>query len=680
MKMGFYSKIALSNLQKNRQFFIPHILTGAGLMASFYIILTLAMDGRLASIRGGNYISSFMFFGIFIMVFLSTILLLYTNSFLMKQRKREFGLYNVLGMEKRHVCRVLFYESLFSNGLAILAGLLTGILFYKLCSLAICRLLNAEIVLGFYYINPMSIIPAVLLFLGLYVLTFLINVVQIGRMKPVELLASNHVGEREPKVRWILLIVGILALGRGYMIAVTTDNPFAAITSFFVAVLLVILGTYCLYMAGSIWILKMLKNNEQYYYQKNHMTSVSGLLYRMKQNAVGLASITILATCVLVMLSTTFSLYSGIQETLKQKFPQQLYISVNYDTETEENIPVGRDVIEDILRRQAGKYGLEVTEIYEETSLDVTFLLKNGVLSADQTDFDLNEMGNLLDMLIIPLDEYNTMAGENLTLEDGEIALCPFTSDSDIADTELVLECTDQTYRIKEKLVYFPLNGGDLATVIRTCGVVMTEHDLNWLYEKQLEWYGDNASYYCTDFAVAYNDIHRLLDVGEEMYDGVRADIRDYVNQQPGATGGYSDAYWDTRDYVYGMYGSLLFLGILLGLVFLFATALIIYYKQISEGYEDRSRFQIMEKIGMSASEVRRTIYRQIIMVFILPLIIAGIHMGFAFPILLKILRVLLLPSVWIFVKGTIGVYVIFALIYIGIYLATARTYYRIVH
>ena len=299
MKTGFFLKLARSNISKNRRFFLPRILSEAGLLCVFYIVFTLRADERILQLRGGQYIEVFMSIGVAVMMLLSVILLFYINSFLMKQRKREFGVYNILGLEKRHICRVLFHETALSSLASVVLGLAMGTLFYKLCSLLICQLLNAEIVLGFYFINARSLALSGAFFLVLDVMAYGVNCVTIARLKPVELLSSANVGEREPKVKWPLLVLGLLALGGGYYISLTTQNPLKALVLFFVAVILVIIGTYFLFVAGSIFVLKALKKNKRFYYNKKHMPAVSGLLYRMKQNAVGLASIAILATGVL---------------------------------------------------------------------------------------------------------------------------------------------------------------------------------------------------------------------------------------------------------------------------------------------------------------------------------------------------------------------------------------------
>jgi putative ABC transport system permease protein len=265
MKHGFYSRIAKENIQKNRRLYIPRILAEAGLLGCFYILLTLAMDARLSEALGGAYLSAFMSFGAVVIGLLSFILILYVNSFLMKRRKSEYGLYNVLGMEKRHVVKLLFTESLITSLLSIALGLLLGVLFYKASSLLICRLMRSGIVAGFYYLNAVTLLIPAGIFLALDLFAFLINSITILRMKPVELMAGKHAGEKEPRIRWLLLIIGLLTLGSGYAYALTVKSPLAALVGFFAAVILVIIGTYCLFVTGTTFVLKCLKRNKGYY-------------------------------------------------------------------------------------------------------------------------------------------------------------------------------------------------------------------------------------------------------------------------------------------------------------------------------------------------------------------------------------------------------------------------------
>lgn len=428
MKLGFYSRIAADNVRKNYRFFVPRILAEAGLLGSFYIVLTLSLDERLSEIRGGDYIPVLMFLGMLVIAVQSTVLMLYINSFLMKQRKREFGLYNVLGMEKRHVGRVMFYETLICCVVSTVLGLAFGMLFYKLCSLIICNLLRTEVVFGFYFIRPATIIGAALFFVFLDLLTYFANLISLARLRPVELLSSVSTGEKEPKVRWILLIVGILTLGAGYGIAVSVKNPYKALQLFFVAVFLVIIGTYCLFVTGSVFVFKSLKKNKKFYYKKKNFTAVSGLLYRMKRNAIGLASIAILATDVLVMISTTVSLYSGMQRTLEKNYPQHYYVSLHVYDGADSMITLDSDIVEDAIRKSAAKYGEEVKSIFHQKYFSVTYNHLDGEYIPKIPDKGSNVPSNPATFTFMTEETYVMCGGDGLGLAKDEVLICAFNA------------------------------------------------------------------------------------------------------------------------------------------------------------------------------------------------------------------------------------------------------------
>ena len=685
MRTGFYCKLAWTNIKKNYRFFLPRILSEAGLLACFYISLTLWMDDRLRHVKGGYILPTFMLMGTAVLALLSLVLMLYINSFVMKQRTREFGLYNVLGMEKRHIGKVIMRETLICSFLALLMGLGLGVLFYKLCSLLICRLLHAQLILGFYYISPKSMIPSAVFFLLLDLITILVNKIRIAVMKPIELLRSMNAGEKEPKVRWLALVLGLITLGAGYYLALTIDNPVEAMSMFFIAVILVMAGTYLLLIAGSIFILKSLKNNKRYYYQKNHMPAVSGLLYRMKQNAVGLASIAILATGVLLMISTTVSLYSGYAEILKHNYPQDLYLdgeAINEDGE-KEVIP-GEQLIE-IVSAAAEKNGVKVRETSQSRYLDVVFFVEDNSLQGNETSKNYWDVSNMKDLsklgyfAFITEEEYFLQTGESLELNSDEIAVCEKSKNGGTKiDYSKPIKILGTAYTVKDKLTDVQAGSIDMASVLASYAVVVKDEDvLDGIYAAQKESYGDGASEYTESIAVTFDD----RNLSEETASRMNRDIENGITAYAGSAVSYDlDTYWDAKENLLGMYGTLLFLGILLGAVCLFATTLIIYYKQISEGYEDRTRFQIMEKIGMSQQEVKKTINSQVLMVFLMPLIVAGIHMTVAFPLLTKILRLLALYSFNRFLICSLITFAVFTLVYVLIYKATSRTYYTIVH
>lgn len=689
MKTGFFLKLARSNISKNRRFFLPRILSEAGLLCVFYIVFTLRADERILQLRGGQYIEVFMSIGVAVMMLLSVILLFYINSFLMKQRKREFGVYNILGLEKRHICRVLFHETALSSLASVVLGLAMGTLFYKLCSLLICQLLNAEIVLGFYFINARSLALSGAFFLVLDVMAYGVNCVTIARLKPVELLSSANVGEREPKVKWPLLVLGLLALGGGYYISLTTQNPLKALVLFFVAVILVIIGTYFLFVAGSIFVLKALKKNKRFYYNKKHMPAVSGLLYRMKQNAVGLASIAILATGVLVMISTTVSLYAGAEETVKRNFPQDYYLSARYLQWSDEgqllhSEDMPRETMLRAVEQGAEKNGLTIKEIALQEYLTVSYIYENDTLTCERVSG--NAADNLKGLSVITYiteEMYRSLGGEALNLAKDEIAVCPMDIRQSGFDRP-TLTIGEDTYQIKTTIPLFPISSGMEAAATNSYGIVVEDESvLAHIFDQQKAAYGEAASDYTRRIAASFAGRGANGDVGEKL----ERDVEEYLKeaafpqqQEPGESLAIrGNTVWGARESVTAMCGALLFLGIILGLVCLFATVLIVYYKQISEGYEDRVRFQIMQKVGMSRREVKSTINSQVLLVFFLPLVVAGMHLAFAFPILEKVLHILLLSSTSLFVVCSLVTFGVFAAVYTLVYMATARTYYKIV-
>lgn len=691
MKYGFYSRIAAENIRKNRRLYLPRVLAEAGLLGCFYILLTLAMDSRLSEALGGAYLSMFMAFGAVVIGLLSFILILYVNSFLMKQRKREYGLYNVLGMEKRHVIHVLFFESLFTSLLSVLLGLCFGMLFYKLSSLLICRLLHGDIVAGFYYLSAPTLLISAVIFFALDLFAFLVNSVTIRRLKPVELLAGAHTGEREPRVKWALLILGIVTLGAGYGIALTVQSPLQAILLFFAAVILVIIGTYCLFVTGTTFALKCLKGHKKYYYDSRHMPAVAGLLFRMKQNAVGLASIAILATGVLVMISTTVSLYSGVQDTMETNYPQHLYLSASRgrgDTVT----PISADELSTIVAETAAEYGVAIESVENTPMLTVSYLLRDDALLTKTEVEGGWSTEEITGAVFITQDTYAELRGKSaqadpdrlrdpaaLGLAKDEIAFCRISSGiGDLGNTPNSLIIGGKEYRVKELLTYFPVET-NMGSIVNTLGIVVADDEvLDGIYRAQKVTYGEYASEYADRINVTFADEAAVSEVGSKFSHAIEQKL---AAMAPGEKLSFSlDTKWEALHNVLDMYGTFLFLGILLGFVCLFSTILIIYYKQISEGYEDRERFQIMEKIGMEPREVKKAIGSQLVLQFFLPLVTAAIHTAAAFPILLKLLKILLLTNTQLFVLCTLVTLAVFALVYTAVYLLTARTYYKIVH
>lgn len=684
MKTRYYSKIASDNIKKNPRLYIPRILAESGLLGCFYILITLALDNRLSNVLGGSYLPTFMTLGTVILGVLSLIIILYINSFLMKQRKNEYGLYNVLGMEKKHVIKVLFFESFYTSMISIIFGLFFGILFYKIASLLICKLLRSEIVAGFYYIKLSTVLipPAIFAFFDL--IAFAINGLTIIRLKPVDLLSGKHTGEKEPKVKWLLLIFGFLTLGAGYYIALTTKSPLMVIFLLFAAVLLVIIGTYCLYISGTMFVLNCLKKNKNYYYNKRHMPVVSGLLFRMKHNAVGLASIAVLATGVLLLISTTVSLYSGVQDTMDANYPCQLYLDGSYEVDGK-RMQISSDELYKTVKDAADEKSLEIADYETEKFLSVSYLMRNNELLTKTEVTGGWDTEDITVVLFITEQTYNDYNSKKITLQQkkfnlkkNEIAFCNISTTVDkIGSASGSLIINKNEYKVKELLSYFPV-AGNYSNIVNVVGIVVSDDEvLNSIYLAQKESYGEYASEYSDRVGVKFADEDKASELGTQLNQAIFDRLE---KSYPDNREIKLDAKWDKINDVLGMYGTFLFLGILLGFVCLFSTILIIYYKQISEGYDDRERFQIMQKIGMEQKEVKKTIGNQLVLQFFMPLITAGIHTAVAFPLMLKLLKILMLSNTTLFIVCTLITFAVFALIYVIIYLLTARTYYKIVH
>ncbi len=686
MKLGYFLKLAWTNIGKNKRLYIPQMIIGICLEAVMYILFTIKMDEQLLEIRGGNYLFSFMTIGIWLMGLVSLILMSYTNSFLMKQRKREYGLYNVLGMGKKHISIIMLLENLISAMVIFAGGFLTGIVLYKLCVLCICKIMSTEPVLGIMPVNFHSILDTFFFFSVIFLLNSVYNLLQMFFLKPVELLQSVHVGEKEPKSKWIIALFGILTLGIGYYLALSVETPLAAINTFFVAVFLVIAGTYFLFVAGTIVILKLFKKNRKTYYHPSRMTAISGLLYRMKQNAVGLASICILSTCVLVMVSTTVSLYAGIEDMLDIQIPEDLVISGSYEVE-EDGVKKQKEVFDSInvtVQDMCEEIGIDIKKQEQRTYLPVAFYYLDGKLTAEISAVKEKQMDftHIFECQCITLSEYNRLSGDNLELADSEIGV--FQSGDNAVKLPETLGIFGRSYHAKP-LEDFSVDTAMYASV-NVIGIVFpTEEDFEYVYNEQSKAYGEGGSQICYEIGYDFSRNTsedkkcKLAEVGEKRtFEIMEQQMEQDVNATGALDYSWNDRY-TLREDTYAFNGSLLFLGSLLGTVFIFATVLIIYYKQISEGYEDRERFQIMLKVGMSHGEVKKTIQNQILTVFGLPLIVAGIHVLVAFRILKKLLLLLFLPNDVLFFGCLVVTFVVFCIVYTVIYSLTARTYYKIV-
>ena len=669
-----YPRLAWQNIKGDRRFFAPYFLALLGNVAAFYIMTALAVDPGMSQLHGAMYVQSFCFMGMFIAAVFSAVFLLYVNGFLMKQRKKALGLYNILGMGKSHIAAVLFFETLFVGGAGIVCGLLTGLLFHKLVTLALYKLLRFAVPFGFA-ISWDAMARTAILFGVLIGLTLLSNLNKVRVSKPIELLYGGQVGEREPRTKWFMTLLGVLTLGAGYYIALRTTNGMEAIAFYFVAVFLVIIGTYCLFTAVSIFVLKALRANKRFYYKTSHFIGVSGMLYRMKQNAVGLANICILSTMVMVMVSGTLSLYLGTQDIVNRQAPSDLTVLVRYDPDEAEPFDPAA-----MLRFQEGfiqDQGYSVSEDLIYSSF--TFTVGRLPDSSYTTENDLVTLGTAITTIqVLTQDAYAAATGVSLGLEAGEVA---FGGEEDVLTIHWGTLEGEGSFGRSDLTVAQHLEeslSADAAVSDTSTLVVADTAALMELYENQKEAYGEDSSW--MEWQASFS-----VDATDEELRAIQQAYNQYVRDDAvfAGTGKWWSCGWTLRCDVeadaYGLAGGFLFLGIFLGTIFLMATVLIIYYKQISEGYEDKARFEIMQKVGLSREEVRASIRSQVLMVFFLPIAVAAIHILFDFNMVEKLLTLFQVYNTTLTALCTLGTVLVFFLVYGAVYLLTARTYYKIV-
>ena len=654
----FYWKLAADNIRKNSRVYVPYILTSISTVMMYYLIHSLSGNTGLSKMSGGTTVQSMLSFGSTIVGLFSAIFLLYTNSFLIKRRKKEFGLFNVLGMEKKHIARIMMYETIYITIISIFSGLLGGILLSKAMFLLLLKLLRFEVQMGFEISGP-SILSTLILFGAIFFLTLLGNLRQIHLAKPIELLKGGQVGEREPKTKWLLTLFGLASIGAGYYLALTTESPIAALSLFFVAVIFVMMGTYSLFASGSITLLKLMRKNKGYYYRPNHFTTVAGLIYRMKRNAVGLANICILSTMVLVTLSTTVSLYIGVEDVLRTRYPREITIS-SYRITDEYIAELHRGVAE-VLRN----HGVAADNTLEYRSL---VFLGEEQASEFLTDraFITGFAERLQALTFIPGEDYSRLQGETIHLADDEVLIYSEGGDYEYETLTLL----GQTFIVKGKLSEFV--GASLHTGYLTGNHYVIVKDmsvLGELYEAQAVFHGEYGS----------ELTHYLgFDLPKDR-DAVSIHQDILLSLPGGDPSSHVESAEAAKDEFYSLYGGLFFLGLFLGTLFIMGTVLIIYYKQITEGYEDKERFEIMQKVGMSREEVKKSIRSQVLTVFFLPLVTAAIHIAAAFRFITRLLTIFNLRNTALFAWCTVGTFLVFALFYAFVYAITARVYYRIV-
>ena len=671
MRAGFYPKIAWDGIRKNKRLYFPYILTGGVMVMMYYILSFLIESPALAHMPGGSVLMSILPMGCVVIAVFSLLFLFYTNSFLIKQRYREFGLYNILGMDKRNISKIMVWETLFVAVFAIGSGLIAGIILSKAAELVLLNLLNMEVD-STLSIGLISLRQTPLIYGGIYLLLLFNSLIKVGRSKPLELMQSSKVGERIPKRNWIYGVVGVVLLGAAYYLAVSIEEPLAAFVTFFVAVIMVIIGTYLVFMSGSVVFCKLLQKNKKYYYKPNHFVSVSSMVYRMKRNGAGLASICILLTMVLVMISSTTSLYFGEEDSLRNRCPNDVNITTTFDTIegiSDNNLNMLRDDIREQSGIDADLKGVRACEIPGMiTQKGITIDIDSIV------NFSTSTYDNVGYLSVISIDDYNTMMGTNETLADDE---CFVYCDRLKYQWDTFTMEYGSTYKVKKQLDDFQVDGDSSAMVMPT--VFLVVDDIYAFSEPVKDMKNNNGDpMMMYDWRCGFD-----VDTAEAEYE-ITANLNEmfrnlYTENNEAFYSFHVESREAMREAFYDLYGSLFFLGSMLSIVFLLAAVLIIYYKQISEGYEDHGRFEIMQKVGMTKKDIRKSINSQMLTVFFMPLIFAGIHLSFAFPFISKILMLFAMDNIILTAIVNLICFAVFGFSYAIVYKITSNSYYTIV-
>jgi len=665
---NIYMSLAINSMRKNKQIYFPYLLTCVVSVMLFFIVFTLSQDPLLSTMKGGTTLSAILIFGTIIIGVFAVALIFYANTIVFKNRNKEFGLYNVLGMRKGHVGRILAWETVITGTVSIVIGISLGVVLSKFLQLVLLKILNWEPSFGLN-ISIQGVVLTSLIFVGLFLVVLISNIIRIAKLNAIDLIHGSNKGEIEPKSKWVLALLGVLSLGVGYGLAIYCRTAMAAVSFFFVAVIFVIIGTYLLYTAFSIVLLKKLKANKNYYYQTNHFATVSGMLFRMKRNAGELASICILSTMVLVTVSTTVCLYAGTDSMLETTYPTEGKIKI-YNPE-DRSFSGG---IENIIISTAEDNGREVSNL--DSYLNISFSathIGNSLLYEGSGDDVTGKSIAIVDVLT--LDDFNKITGENLELSENEVLFYSSTGNNKDNETKIY-----QLSYITKNIDSYPMKLDSAYIGFEHIGIVVNSDDEIFNIQKAISEapietgvsYGYPAAYFIFDY-----DLDGTMQEKSDCETAIITAIED-------SEYGNLTVWQSCRSFVYeeffNMYGGLFFLGVFLGIVFLLATILIMYYKQISEGYDDRENFQIMQKVGMTKQEVKSAIHSQVMIVFFLPLVTATIHIAFAFPMIRRMLSLFGLGNAGLFILVVVITVAIFALIYTLVYKLTARTYYKIVN
>lgn len=666
-----YFKLAKTNLSNNKPFYIPYIISSIITVAMLYMMSFLSDNKGLNKIMGADSLAIIFRLGVGIIVIFSYIFLFYTNSFIIKRRKKEIGVYNILGMEKRHLSKVLFVETIYSAIISLVCGIIVGIAFSKFILMVLYGIIGIHKTVEFF-VNIHGIILCVVSFGILFLLTFLYNFMQIKLANPIELLRGTNVGEREPKTKIFMTIVGVVCLAIAYYIAITTENPLNVLTLFFVAVLLVIIGTFALFTAGSIALLKLLRNNKKFYYNKRHFMAVSGMLYRMKQNAAGLASICILSTMVLVVISTTVSMYVGIQDELMARYPNDVCVTVDYNSVIDKSSEIEKAIFDEI----------DSAEVKNKKAFSYLSVFVGQKGDNFTTDKEHLSFQNSYLFYILSKDDFikrdNSFKDKIVNISKGE-AVVVLNKKYDKKDIKIF----GKNYKVNKSFEHMEDNDLYMISTLNGLGYIILDNDesVQELYDMQEKMLGKGANYYTNKIRFDFKSGNKKQKASayKKIDNVVKKYFKENKNDKKEISSYWVESRQENEQNFYLLYGGLFFLGIFLGTMFLMVTVMIIFYKQITEGYDDRERYQILEKVGMSSREVKDTIKSQIRIVFVLPIFAAAVHVTAAFPMVNRLLKMLNLNNEKLFAGCLAATIIVFAVIYYLVFKVTSRAYYKIV-
>lgn len=673
-----YPKLAWQGIRKNAETYLPYLLMGILMVGVSYIMNYLTRPALMGALSMGGTTLMVLQMGKIVISVFSVIFLYYCNSFLIRRRMKEFGLYNILGMGKGNIARVMLWETLLTALLVFAGGLLLGLSLSRLVEMALINLLHADYTVPTELFYPDGVTWVLLLFGGIYVLILLANLLRMRLSNPVALLKSENTGEKPPKANWFFGLIGLLILLSAYYVAAVSQSPLEALIFFFIAVLMVIVATYLLLVSGSVTLCRMLRRNKRYYYQTRHFISVSAMAYRMKRNGAGMATICILCTMVLVILTSTVCLYGGTDSMVDAICPQDINLTIGLEARDGEENWKRLDAMQQMALDVTEEMGLTPENITSQRALVATGKVQNGDYGII-TDAD-SLKANVLELTVYPLSVYEQATGETVTLADRELLYASFKTNEAFSSMSFYGSAPYRMIRAEKELPKRLLSADYRSAW--GCLVVFT-NDAEAFHSEIMALVGEKSGKAMMMDRLALHfdlDSEADTDTQEKLVKTLRSEAMKLTGKD---FYGMSSLNVDTRllcrmDYL-SLFGSLFFLGMVLGPLFSIAAVLIMYYKQICEGYEDAERFAVMRKVGLTDAEIRRSVNSQVLTVFFAPLLMAGLHMLFAMPMIRLILGAFGLHNDSLFYGIGIGCYVVFAVIYALMYLLTSRRYYRIV-